>query len=237
MKPNPGHWPLAALMAAGCSGAAPSSSDEYEAARKAMVQTQIKARGIDDRRVLEAMAKVPRHEFVREDPAARAYADSPLLIGHDQTISQPYIVALMTARLDPQPGDRILEIGTGSGYQAAVLAELAAHVYSIEIVEPLAARAMKTLARLGYGNVTTRTGDGYQGWPAEAPFDAVIVTAAPDHIPQALIDQLKPGGRMLIPVGKSGSVQELRLLRKTSNGIEEESVLPVRFVPMTGGGG
>ena len=190
-------------------------------------------RGIADERVLAAMRKVPREEFVPEKLRAESYDDHPLPIGHDQTISQPYIVALMTEQLRPRGTDRVLEIGTGSGYQAAILAELVADVYSIEIIEPLAQTAEVTLARLGYKNVHVKAGDGYKGWPEHAPFDAVIVTCAPDHVPQPLVDQLKEGGRMMIPVGGRGS-QELFLLEKKAGKMERKSVTPVRFVPMTG---
>lgn len=199
-----------------------------------MVERQLEARGISDAGVLRAMGEVPRHLFVPEERQDQAYADRPLPIGHGQTISQPYIVALMTEQLQPEAGDRVLEIGTGSGYQAAVLSKLVGEVFSIEIVEPLARQAAEVLDGPDWKNVHLRVGDGYRGWPEEAPFDAVIVTAAPDHIPQPLVDQLKVGGRMIIPVGERGGVQELRLLRKTEAGIERESVLPVRFVPMTG---
>ncbi len=207
-------------------------SPSWEELRAQMVARQLAARDIHNPRVLEAMRTVPRHEFVPEEYRASAYSDAPLPIGHGQTISQPYIVALMTQLLDPQPGDRVLEIGTGSGYQAAVLSPLVKEVYSIEIVEPLAAQAKQTLARLGCNNVHTKTGDGYQGWPEAAPFDAIIVTCAPDHVPQPLIDQLNDGGRLVIPVGEG--VQELILMRKTGDHLSRESVTPVRFVPMTG---
>jgi protein-L-isoaspartate(D-aspartate) O-methyltransferase len=205
------------------------------AARTRMVRDQLAAPGRDvrDPRVLEAMAKVPRHEFVPEGWRREAYADHPLPIGHDQTISQPYIVAFMTEQLALKPTDRVLEIGTGSGYQAAVLSELAGEVYSVEIVEPLAAEAARTLERLGYGKVKVKTGDGYQGWPEHAPFDAIIVTCAPDHVPQPLVDQLRVGGRMIIPV--TGTYQqELHLLVKEGQEVRRRAVLPVRFVPMTG---
>lgn len=205
-------------------------------ARRQMVEEQLATpgRGITDRQVLAAMAKVPRHEFVPADMRHLAYADGPLPIGHGQTISQPYIVAFMTEILKPQTSDRVLEIGTGSGYQAAVLAELVAEVYTIEIVEALASRAEADLRRLGYANIWVRAGDGYQGWPEKAPFDAVIVTCAPEAVPQALTDQLKDGGRMIIPVGGGGAVQELVLLEKQGGQLHRQAVLPVRFVPMTG---
>jgi protein-L-isoaspartate(D-aspartate) O-methyltransferase len=200
-----------------------------------MVQQQISARGVHDQRVLDAMGKVPREEFVPIDQRQGAYNDSALPIGYDQTISQPYIVALMTEQLQLKPNDRVLEIGTGSGYQAAILAELGADVYTIEIVEPLAKDAETTLQRLGYKNVHVKTGDGYQGWPENAPFDGIIVTCAPDHIPQLLVEQIKEGGRMVIPVGPA-MAQELYLLRKRNGEMQQSSILDVRFVPMTGEG-
>ena len=208
---------------------------DFEMARRQMVETQLKARGrgIKNPRVLKAMGEVPRHEFVPEAQRNNAYSDGPLPIGHGQTISQPFIVAFMTEKLDPQSSDTVLEVGTGSGYQAAVLARLVKEIYTIEIVPALAERAKATLKRLGTGNVHVRSGDGYKGWPEHAPFDAVIVTCAPDHIPRALVDQLKEGGKMIIPVGKQGTVQELYLLRKKNGIIHQETVLPVRFVPMT----
>jgi len=198
-----------------------------------MVKEQIATRGITDERVLAAMGKVPREEFVPENARANAYTDEPLPIGYDQTISQPYIVAFMTQQLRPQQKDHVLEIGTGSGYQAAILAELVGEVYSIEIIDPLAKKAEATLQRLGYKNVHVKTGDGYKGWPEHAPFDAIIVTCAPDHVPQPLIDQLKQNGRMIIPVGGLGD-QSLYLLEKKNGKLERQAVLPVRFVPMAG---
>ena len=197
-----------------------------------MVNEQLKARDIRDPRVLDAMVNVPRHLFVPDSLRGRAYADSPLPIGYDQTISQPYIVAFMTQALDVQPGHRVLEIGTGSGYQAAVLGLLAGQVYTIEIVEPLAARARATLAGLGARNIEVRTGNGYLGWPEHAPYDRIMVTAAPDEVPPALVEQVKVGGLMVIPVGTV--TQQLRILRRTAAGMETLGTLPVRFVPMTG---
>lgn len=188
--------------------------------------------GVTDQRVLVAMRSVPRHEFVPARWQGEAYADSPLPIGHGQTISQPFIVAFMTEQLAPKPDETVLEIGTGSGYQAAILAGLVKHVYTIEIVEPLALEAKARLDRLGMRNVTVRHGDGYQGWPEHAPFDAIIVTCAPDAVPQPLVDQLREGGRMIIPVGDHA--QELYLLEKRAGEIRRKAVLPVRFVPMTG---
>jgi len=212
-----------------------ADKDPFVTARNAMVREQLSGpgRAITNSRVRAIMGKVPRHEFVPESYRSHAYADGPLPIGYNQTISQPYVVAFMTEQLDPKPTDRVLEIGTGSGYQAAVLAELVSEVYTVEIVEPLARRAETDLKRLGYTNVTVRAGDGYKGWPEAAPFDAVIVTCAPEKVPQPLVDQLKDGGRMIIPVGPSGN-QELVLLRKQGTRLEKRATLPVRFVPMTG---
>lgn len=200
-----------------------------------MVETQIRARGVTNARVLTAMRTVPRHRFVPAEQQSRAYDDTPLPIGHGQTISQPYIVAFMTEALDPASTDRVLEIGTGSAYQAAVLSGLVRDVFTIEIVEPLAANATALLGDLGYRNVRVRHGNGYLGWPEEAPFSKIIVTAAPERLPQALVDQLAVGGLMIIPVGPQDAAgQDLRLLRKTRDGVVAESLLPVRFVPMVG---
>jgi len=199
-----------------------------------MVEEQLgPGRDITNARVLAAMLKVPRHEFVPPGIRPHAYDDSPLPIGHEQTISQPYVVAFMTEKLEPKPADRVLEVGTGSGYQAAVLAELVQEVYTIEIVEPLARHAEADLNRLGYTNVHVRAGDGYQGWPEAAPFDAIMVTCAPEDVPQPLTAQLKDGGRMIIPVGPMGN-QQLVLLRKAGGRLQQHAVLPVSFVPMTG---
>ncbi len=229
---------LAALGGGFGSGATVlrAAEPDYAAARKRMVSEQLRAPGRDIKsaRVLTAMESVPRHEFVPEAVRGSAYADHPLPIGHGQTISQPYIVAFMTEKLDPRPTDKVLEIGTGSGYQAAILSALVAEVYTIEIVEPLAQRAEADLRRLGYKNVKVRAGDGYKGWPEAAPFDAIIVTCAPDHIPQPLIDQLKEGGKMIIPVGETSWNQALYLLEKKGKEVKKRAVLPVRFVPMTG---
>ncbi|HEY6000438.1 MAG TPA: protein-L-isoaspartate(D-aspartate) O-methyltransferase [bacterium] len=211
-----------------------TDGERFAALREEMVARQIAARDVRDPRVLAAMRAVPRHRFVPPELAAEAYEDHPLPIGEGQTISQPYIVALMTELLALRGGERVLEVGTGSGYQAAVLAELAGEVYSIEILAPLAQRAAATLAGLGYGRVRVRTGDGYLGWPEAAPFDAIVVTAAPDHVPQPLIDQLKIGGRLVLPVGSY--YQELVVCTKTEAGLQRRSVVPVRFVPMTGEG-
>jgi len=208
-------------------------SDPFLAARRRMVEEQLRARDITDHRVLAAMARVPRHQFVPRELWKQAYEDHPLPIGLGQTISQPYIVALMTQLARPTSECRALEVGLGSGYQAAVLAELCKEVYGIEILEPLATAAAKRLSKLGYKNITVRCGDGYQGWPEHAPFDIILVTAAPDHVPQPLIDQLAPGGRLVIPIGRY--YQDLLLLEKQSDGsIREENVVPVQFVPMTG---
>jgi protein-L-isoaspartate(D-aspartate) O-methyltransferase len=206
---------------------------DYESERAEMVARQIAERGVSDQRVLAAMRKVPRHEFVPDSERRHAYRDSPLPIGEGQTISQPYIVALMTELARPDKSHRVLEIGTGSGYQAAVLAEIVQHVHSIEIEPDLARQAEQVLRRLGYNNVTVRTGDGYVGWPEHAPFDIIVVTAAPDHIPQPLLDQLKPGGRMVAPVGPVFSTQELRVFEKDATGkVISKNVTPVRFVPL-----
>jgi protein-L-isoaspartate(D-aspartate) O-methyltransferase len=222
----------AVLVLASCHRAQTSGAD-FAAQRERMVKEQIAARGVSDERVLAAMRKVPREQFVPEAVRAGSYDDGPLPIGYDQTISQPYVVALMTEQLKLQPGDRVLEIGTGSGYQAAILAELAADIYTIDIVEPLAKRAEATLQSLGYKNVHVKAGDGYKGWPEYAPFDAIIVTCAPDHVPQPLVDQLKEDGRMIIPVGPP-LAQELYLVQKQNGQMRQTAVLDVRFVPMTG---
>ena len=208
------------------------SEEAYAWARERMVQSQIVRQGVRDSLTVAAMKTVPRHRFVPEPLREQAYADHPLPIGLNQTISQPYIVAYMTEALALKGGEKVLEIGTGSGYQAAVLAEIADSVFSIEILKPLADRASEQLRELGYKNVYVLCGDGYQGWPEHAPFDAVIVTAAPDHIPQPLKDQLKIGGRLVIPVGTF--YQELLLITRTEKGFKEKRLLPVRFVPMTG---
>jgi protein-L-isoaspartate(D-aspartate) O-methyltransferase len=221
---------VAVLTASGCGQKAPAPSD-FAPQRQQMVQQQLITRGINDQRVLAAMAKVPREEFVTAESRTASYEDRPLAIGYGQTISQPYMVAFMTEQLRLKPSDRVLEVGTGSGYQAAILAELVSEIYSIEIVEPLAKNAEATLQRLGYKNVHLKIGDGYKGWPETAPFDAIIVTCAPDKVPQPLVDQLKDGGRMIIPVGDRFA-QELYLLEKKNGQLKQSVTLPVRFVPM-----
>jgi protein-L-isoaspartate(D-aspartate) O-methyltransferase len=216
----------------GAGAAGGTTADGSAEARATMVATQIVARGVVDAAVLAAMRKVPRHEFVPARQADRAYEDGPLPIGWGQTISQPYIVALMSELAALRPGARVLEVGTGSGYQAAVLCELGAEVYTIEIVAPLAAQAAATLRRLGYNGVYTRVGDGYRGWPEAAPFDAIVLTAAPPEVPAPLEQQLKVGGRLVVPVGTVE--QELQVIVRSANGFEPRDVIPVRFVPMTG---
>ena len=199
-----------------------------------MVETQLKSRDISNEVVLEAMRKVPRRLFMPAPARPYAYLDSPVRIGEGQTISQPYIVGLMTQTVDPKPGDRALEVGTGSGYQAAVLGELVQEVYTIEIVPVLAERAGKALSELGYENVEVRQGDGYQGWPEKAPFDIILVTAAPQEIPQPLIDQLAEGGRLVVPVGPQGEIQTLTLVTREKGEVKRTYITDVRFVPMTG---
>jgi protein-L-isoaspartate(D-aspartate) O-methyltransferase len=230
------------VLALGCAspGGNAVSNDEQEQAgadrgaeRRRMVEQQIRGRGIKDPDVLAAMERVERHRFMPASVARDAYADGPLPIGHGQTISQPYIVAYMTEELELRKDHRVLEIGTGSGYQAAVLAEVAGQVHTIEIVEPLGQQAKALLKDLGYENVHVRIGDGYAGWPEEAPFDRIMVTAAPDHVPQPLVDQLAVGGRMIIPVGRD--YQELIVITKTETGVVQRATIPVRFVPLTRG--
>lgn len=221
------------LFCAPEAGAAGAASDDYASVRNQMVSRQIADRGVRDERVLAAMRKVPRHEFVPESEKRSAYDDTPLPIGEGQTISQPYIVALMTELAQPNENHRVLEIGTGSGYQAAVLAEIVEHVYSIELESTLARRASDVLQKLDYGNVTVRAGDGYVGWAEHAPFDSILITAAPDHVPEPLIEQLKPGGRMVVPVGPIAATQQLRVLEKDAAGkVTSTVVAPVRFVPL-----
>ena len=230
---------LIASVAAGCQANADAGrlggqqdTDSLALDRAALLR-ELRDQGIDSDAVLEAIERVPRERFVPGGIRHLAYANHPLPIGYDQTISQPYIVALMTELIDPQPTDRVPEIGTGSGYQAAVLAELGSEVFTIEIIPELAASAVTLLGELGYDRVHVRHGDGYMGWPDEAPFDKVIVTAAPEEIPMALVEQLRTGGRMVLPVGPQGGVQQLVLLRKTNEGaVRQERVISVRFVPM-----
>jgi len=207
-------------------------SPEQVAGRSTMVSGQIESRGISNTRVLEALRKVPRHRFVPDELRGQAYRDTPLPIGHQQTISQPYIVALMTELIEPEPEMKVLEIGTGSGYQAAVLAECVNQVFTIEILPELGRLADELLQELGYENIVTRIGDGYDGWPDEAPFDAILVTAAPPSIPKPLLEQLKIGGRLVIPVGEFS--QDLVVVTRTEDGYERRPASYVRFVPMTG---
>jgi protein-L-isoaspartate(D-aspartate) O-methyltransferase len=226
-------------------GAAWGGGKEMRAEREALVSeierdVQLTRRALGrerlNPRVVHALRTVPRHAFVPENYRDRAYENRPLPIGHGQTISQPYIVAIMTDLLDPEPGDRMFELGTGSGYQAAVLSRLTQRVYSMEIVEALGLEAAERLRRLGYENIEVRVGDGYYGWPEAAPFDGIIVTAAGDHVPPPLVEQLRPGGRMVIPVGSWYFTQQLLLVEKTAEGtLETREILPVAFVPLTGG--
>jgi protein-L-isoaspartate(D-aspartate) O-methyltransferase len=213
---------------------AETEHDDWLEVRMKMVETQIRRRGVTDQDVLDAMESVPRHEFVPEQYESQAYADHPLPIGHGQTISQPYIVALMTELLGLQSTDRVLEIGTGSGYQAAILAEVVGEVYTVEIVEALAIESRERLERLGYSNVHALHADGYFGWEEHAPYDAIIVTAAPDHIPQPLVQQLKEGGKLVVPVGPPGGYQTLWEITKTEDGVKKRNVTGVLFVPLTG---
>jgi protein-L-isoaspartate(D-aspartate) O-methyltransferase len=215
-------------------GAATSQENSFEQERERLVLQGIIGYGIESEAVIEAMRTTPRHEFVQERYLDQAYANHPLPIGFGQTISQPYIVALMSQELGVEPGDKVLEIGTGSGYQAAVLADMEVEVYSIEIIGPLAERARQKLRELGYEGVSVRNADGYFGWPEEAPFDGILVTAAPDHVPQPLIEQLKVGAVMVIPVGPVGGYQELwKITRVSEQAVESESLGGVRFVPFT----
>ena len=210
-----------------------SQEDVYTERREAMVKHQIESRGVKDTAVLKAMRNVKRHQFVPENRMADAYADRPLPIGYGQTISQPYIVAYMTEVIQPKPGFKVLEIGTGSGYQAAVLAEIVKEVYTIEIVTELGNAAADRLKKLGYSKVKVKLADGYNGWKEHAPFDAIVVTAAAEHIPPPLIEQLKEGGKMIIPVGSVNTPQNLMLITKKNGKINQEKLIPVRFVPFT----
>jgi protein-L-isoaspartate(D-aspartate) O-methyltransferase len=223
----------AALAACSCSTGEPLSGGSWEGQRKRMVEQQLARRGIKNERVLAALGKVPRHEFVPADRQAEAYGDHALPVGQGQTISQPYIVAYMTEVIDPRPGQKVLEVGTGSGYQAAVLAELVGEVYTIELLPELAATARKRLERLGYRNVHVKAGDGYLGWPDKAPFDAVVVTCGAKEVPEPLFEQLKPGGKLVIPVGEVAAGQTLRVITRGPGGKREvRDLLPVRFVPL-----
>ena len=225
---------LGALLAPGAARGQGPDDALAAAARHRMIE-RIRARGVTDTAVLAALEAVPRHLFVSTDQRAKAYDDRPLPIGDGQTISQPYMVALMTSLLELRPGERVLEVGTGSGYQAAVLSRVAAEVYTIEIRKPLAERARRTLTDLGYRNIHLRVGDGFQGWPDAAPFDGIIVTAAPPSVPDPLLRQLKVGGRLVIPVGDRNSLQSLLVLTKRPDGgFDRSNVMPVFFVPMTG---
>jgi protein-L-isoaspartate(D-aspartate) O-methyltransferase len=234
---------LTLLIFQGCSANRPQEAtsagaqtgrptEQFEEQRRRMVERQIRARGITDRAVLEAMLKVPRHRFVPAENAQLAYQDHPLPIGKEQTISQPYIVAYMSEAVEITKNEKVLEIGTGSGYQAAILGELAREVYTIEIIPELAERARRTLSELGYKNVHVKTGNGYEGWAEHAPYDGIVVTAAPDEVPKALVDQLAISGKMVIPVGVLD--QEMMIITRTPQGVIEKRTIPVRFVPMTG---
>lgn len=226
---------LCFVMGGASSSQSSQEENSYQEMREAMVDKQLVGRGIRDPRVLEAMRKVPRQKFLPWQLRGSAYADGPLPIGHNQTISQPYIVAYMTELLEIRPEDRVLEIGTGSGYQAAVLAEMAQEVFSIEILEPLYRRAKKTLEGLGYRNISLRLGDGWKGWPEAAPFDKIMVTAAATEIPQALIQQLKPQGKIICPVGEWKEAQYLLLGIKEGETVKTAKKIPVRFVPLVQG--
>lgn len=223
---------LAAALAVSLVLAAPGGGDDYEAQRKAMVEAQVRQRGITQPEVLAAMTQVPRHLFVPDSQKAVAYESQPILFGPGRTIYQPYVVALMTSLLDLQRGDKVLEVGTGSGYHAAVLSRIAREVYSVEIEELVARQAAKRLEVLGYHNVQVRAGDGYQGWPDKAPFDAILLSAAPKDIPKPLLNQLRVGGKMVVPVG--GFFQDLLVITKRADGLETRTVIPVRLAPMKG---
>ena len=227
-----GLWFLIGTLEEGCSGMNVPEDDTRQLDRDRMVNAQIVGGGITDTNVIAAMRRVPRHRFIPDYESDDAYGDFPLPIGHNQTISQPFIVAYMTETLKLSPGEKVLEIGTGSGYQAAILAEMGAKVFSIEIVKPLAQYAKDNLMKSGYHQVSVRAGDGYQGWPEESPFDAIIITAAPDHVPAPLLEQLAIGGRLILPVGDYS--QNLVMIRRTEEGYQRTELLPVRFVPMTG---
>jgi protein-L-isoaspartate(D-aspartate) O-methyltransferase len=226
------RWAVTILAGMGVLLQADDTTSTREKERREMIERQLLGRDISDKAVLAAMEKVPRHRFVPEAERRFAYTDQPLPIGHEQTISQPYIVAFMTQAIAPKPKQRVLEIGTGSGYQAAVLAEIVGEVYTIELIPELAAEAKQRLRRLGYKNIHVKSGDGYQGWSAAAPFDAIVVTCGATEVPEPLFKQLKPGGVMVIPVGKSSAVQWLRLITKQADGTQRSrDLIPVRFVP------
>jgi protein-L-isoaspartate(D-aspartate) O-methyltransferase len=223
---------MIAALTYSCAAESPPKSG-WAALRHEMVTSQMRERDIQNEAVLAAMERVPRHEFVPEAYRRLAYADQPLPIGHRQTISQPYIVAFMTQAIDPQPRQRVLEIGTGSGYQAAVLAELVGDVYTIELIPDLAKQAAARLKKLGYRNIHAKTGDGYQGWPEKAPFDAIVVSCGAQHVPEPLFKQLKRGGKMVIPVGEAGKGQWLRIITKREDGTQlSRDLIPVQFVPL-----
>jgi len=228
------EWQPGTLPAQAPAVGGSPTADLFQGSRLEMVRSQLETRDVRDRDVLRAMEKVPRHEFVPDDYIAQAYEDHPLPIGYGQTISQPYIVAVMTELLRLTPQSRVLEIGTGSGYQAAILGELVAQVYTIEIVPELCEQAQARLTRMGYANVEVRCGDGYYGWEEHAPYDAIIVTCAPDHIPQPLVAQLAEGGRMVIPVGPPGAYQVLWRVEKQGAEVKSERMMGVAFVPLTG---
>ncbi len=225
---------LAAIFIGGYEAKLALAQDAHTRSREGMVKNQLMAGGITDPQVLQAMSEVTRHEFVPDAVRPFAYVNGPLPIGHGQTISQPFIVAYMTQSLELTKEDRVLEVGTGSGYQAAILGKLCKEVYTIEIVPELAQSSQQLLTRLGFENVHVKEGDGYLGWPDKAPFDAIIVTCAPDHVPEPLVNQLKEGGRLIIPIGEEGTIQQLVLLRKREGKVLRENKLDVRFVPMTG---
>lgn len=233
MMMAPRHVGVALTLLFAACAPATTQTPAFEAKRKTMVEEQIRSRGVTHEGVLRAMAEVPRHEFVPEALRVSAYEDRPLPIGLEQTISQPFIVAMMTELVDPKPGHRVLEVGTGSGYQAAVIARLVAKVYTIEIIPEHAESARQRLQRMGVANVEVRAGNGYLGWPDEAPFDGILVTAGATEIPQPLVEQLKPGGRMVIPVGNGPDDQVLKVVEKSQSGtVEVRDVFPVRFVPL-----
>lgn len=235
MKNQPRRWvSLAALLliALPAAPAAPAMGQDFGLQRRSMVDQQLRQRDIRGREVLQAMEQVPRHLFVPESVRPKAYEDEALPVGPGRTIYQPYVVALMTSLLNLDRNDRVLEVGTGSGYQAAVLSRVAKEVYSIEINSTVASQAGKRLSALGYYNISVRHGDGYKGWPDKAPFDAILLSAAPPRIPKPLLDQLRVGGRMVVPVG--GSFQDLLVITKTADGLEKRTVIPVRLSPMTG---